>query len=84
MVLSSTKSARCSGDHLPRDTRSSLSSTHFVRDRLLGIGVLGNHAVHEVQRGVQQRIREDGDQVASKVVDPPRTQRRNSLSDIDT
>ena len=68
MVLSSTQSARCSGDHLPRDTRSSLSSTHFVRDWLLGIGVLGNHAVHEVQSGVQQRIREDGGRVAPEVV----------------
>ena len=58
MVLSSTPSPRCSGDHLPGDTRSSLSSTHFVSHRLLlGIGVLGNHAVHEVQRGVQRRMR---------------------------
>ena len=69
VVLSSTKSARCSGDHLPGDTRSSLSSTHFVSDRLLlGIGVLGYHAVQEVQRGVQQRIRKDGGQVASEAV----------------
>ena len=68
MVLSLTQSARCSGDHLPGDTGSSLRSTHFVSDRfLLGIGVL-RYAVREIQRGVQQRIGEDGGQVAPEAV----------------
>ena len=30
--------------------------------------MLGDHAVHEVQLGVQQRIRKDGGQVASEAV----------------
>ena len=69
MVLSSTQSARCSGDHLPRDARAGLSSAHFVSAPfLLGIGVLSYHAVREVQRGVQQRIGEDGGRVAPEVV----------------
>ena len=69
MVLSSTQSARCSGDHLPRDARAGLRSAHFVSAPfLLGIGVLSYHAVREVQRGVQQRIGEDGGRVAPEVV----------------
>jgi hypothetical protein len=85
VVLSSTKSARYSGDHLPRDTRPGLSSTHFVSDRrLLGIGVLGHHAVREVQRGVRQRMEKMATEFRQKWLDPPRVQRRNSLFDIDT
>ena len=84
MVPSSTQSARCSGDislEIPGQASARPTSSEIGS---LVIGVLGEHAVHEVQSGVQQRIREDGDRVAPKVVDPPRDQRRNSLSDIDT
>jgi hypothetical protein len=68
VVLSSTQSPRCSGDHFPGDTRSSLGSTHFVSDRLLLGLVCSANMPFAKFSAVQQRIREDGGQVAPEVV----------------
>ena len=73
MVLSSTQSARCSGDHLPGDTRSGLSSTHFVSDRrLLGIGRSAIMPFTKSSAVCSSELEKMAAKLRQKPLDPPR------------
>jgi hypothetical protein len=85
VVLSSTQSPRCSGDHFPGDTRSSLGSTHFVSDRLLlGLVCSANMPFAKFSAVCSSELEKMAAKVRQKSLDPQRAQRRNSLSDINT
>ena len=85
MVLSSTQSARCSGDHLPRDARAGLSSTYFVSARfLLGLVCSAIMPFTKFNAVCSSALEKMAAKLRQKPLDPPRAQRRNSLSEIDT
>jgi hypothetical protein len=70
MVLSSTKSARCSGDHLPGDTRSSLARpTSSAIGSSLG---LVSSAIKLFAKSSAVCSSEDATEFRQKWLDPPR------------